>query len=144
MTFTLDLDIAATPAKVFAFVEDFTNTPKWYSAVKRVEHLQGAGGVGTQYAVHRELPSGAVVNTADVTSYVEGEEITFISVSGPTPFTYKYRVQSAPHGARLQLEGTISLAGLPGPARLLGPVAERLFKRGMRANLSILKDILEH
>lgn len=144
MTFTLDLDVAATPAKVFLFIADFANTPKWYSAVQRVERSQGTGSVGTQYAVHRRLPSGAVVNDVVVTSYVEDQEITFTSVSGPTPFTYRYRVRPAPQGARLQLEGSISLGDSPGPARLLGPVAERLFTRGMRDNLGTLKELLEH
>jgi carbon monoxide dehydrogenase subunit G len=144
MTFTLDLDVAATPAEVFAFIADFTNTPRWYSAVQRVEHLHGAGGVGTEYAVHRHLPSGAVVNTVEVASFVEGREVTFTSVDGPTPFTYRYRVKPAGHGTRLELDGTISSAGLSGPARFLGPVAEQLFKRGMRDNLGTLKDLLEH
>ncbi|MFF1876904.1 SRPBCC family protein [Leifsonia sp. NPDC058230] len=142
MTFTLDLDIAAEPAAVFGFVADFANTPLWYSAVQRVERLHGAGGLGTEYAVHRRLPGGAVVNRVVVTSYVDGREITLTSVSGPTPFTYRYSVESAPKGVRLLLEGTISAAGLSGPGRLLGPVAERLFKRGMRDNLRILKDII--
>jgi hypothetical protein len=143
MTFTLDLDIAATPAEVFAFVADFTTTPQWYSAVQRVELVRGNGGVGTEYALHRRLPTGAAVNTVAVTSYLEGQEITLTSVDGPTPFTYRYRVRPGPSGARLQLEGTISATGLSGPARLLGPVAERLFKRGMRDNLGTLREILQ-
>jgi uncharacterized protein YndB with AHSA1/START domain len=143
MTFTLELDIAAAPAEVFSFVADFANTPQWYSAVQRVERLHGSGDVGTEYTVHRRLPGGAVVNRMEVTSYVDGQEITLASVSGPTPFTYRYRVESAPKGARLLLEGTISAAGLSGPGRLLGPVTERLFKRGMRDNLGMLKGILE-
>jgi uncharacterized protein YndB with AHSA1/START domain len=143
MTFTLELDIAAAPADVFTFVADFATTPRWYSAVQRVERVGGDGGIGTRYTVHRHLPTGAVTNGVVVTRYEEGREITFTSVDGPTPFTYRYRVHSAPQGTRLQLEGTISTAGLPGPARLLGPVAEQLFKRGMRDNLSALRGMLE-
>ncbi len=143
MTFTLDLDIAAAPAKVFGFVADFTTTPQWYSAVQRVEHLRGVGGVGTEYAVHRRLPTGPAVNTVAVTGYLEGQEIAFTSVDGPTPFTYRYRVQPAPRGARLELEGAISAAGLPWPTRLLGPLAERIFEHGMRSNLGTLKALLE-
>lgn len=143
MTFTLELDIAADPAAVFRFIADFTTTPRWYSAVQRVEHVRGTGGVGTKYAVHRQLPTGPAVNTVAVTSYTEGEEITFTSISGPTPFTYRYRVIPTPRGTRLELEGTISAAGLPGPAGLLGPLAERIFQRGMRSNLGALRQLLE-
>jgi uncharacterized protein YndB with AHSA1/START domain len=143
MTFTLTLDIAAPPDAVFGFVADFATTPTWYSAVQRVDHLSGSGGLGTEYAVHRRLPSGAVVNTVSVTSYIEGREVTFTSIAGPTPFSYRYRVHPTRSGTTLELEGSISAAGLPGPARLLGPVAERLFTRGMRDNLGTLKHILE-
>lgn len=143
MTFTLDLDIAADPAEVFAFIADFATTPVWYSAVQRVKRVTGSGGIGTQYEVHRRLPSGAVVNTVAVTSYVEGQEVTFTSVDGPTPFTYRYRIEHATEGARLELEGAISADGLPGMARLLGPLAEPLFKRGMKDNLGTLKEILQ-
>lgn len=145
MTFTLNLDIAARPEEVFDFIADFANTPQWYSAVQRVDRKStpGGTGIGTEYAVHRQLPSGAVLNTVAVTSYIEGQEITFTSVAGPTPFTYRYRVHPAPNGARLELEGTINADGLPGPARLLGPLAERLFARGMRDNFGALKELLQ-
>jgi hypothetical protein len=143
MTFTLNLDLTASPADVFAFIADFTTTPAWYSAVQRVQHLHGTGGIGTEYVVHRQLPTGPAVNNVVVTDYAEGRGITFTSVTGPTPFVYRYRLTPVPHGTRLDLEGDISAAGLPGPARLLGPVAEGIFQRGMRTNLSTLKTILE-
>ncbi|MFF2496615.1 SRPBCC family protein [Agromyces sp. NPDC058064] len=143
MTFTLTLDVDAEPARVFEFIADFATTPQWYSAVQRVERVHGTGGAGTTYTVHRRLPSGPAANTVVVDSCTEGEEITFASVDGPTPFSYRYRVRPAPGGSRLELEGSISAAGLPGPARLLGALAEPLFERGMRSNLKTLKGILE-
>jgi len=143
MTFELNLDIAAPPARVFEFVADFTTMPRWYSAVRRVLRVDGTGGLGTRYEVHRDLPGGATVNDVAITSYSDGEEVTFTSLSGPTPFVYRYRVQPLRDATRLTLEATISGSGLPGPAALLGPLAERLFKRGMRDNLGTLKEILE-
>jgi uncharacterized protein YndB with AHSA1/START domain len=143
MTFVLSLDIVAPPARVFEFVADFTTMPRWYSAVRRVLVVEGTGDLGTRYEVHRDLPGGAAVNDVAITSYSNGEEVTFTSLSGPTPFVYRYRVQPVREGTRLTLEGTISASGLSGPAALLGPLAERLFKRGMRDNLGTLKRILE-
>ncbi|MET8083388.1 SRPBCC family protein [Micromonospora sp. NPDC005237] len=58
MTFHLDLDIAAPAGRVFDFVADFTTMPRWYSAVRRVERVGGAGGLGTRYEVYRDLPGG--------------------------------------------------------------------------------------
>jgi uncharacterized protein YndB with AHSA1/START domain len=143
MTFELTVDIAAPAPRVFAFVADFTTMPRWYSAVRRVERVDGAGGVGTRYEVHRDLPGGAALNEVAITSLVDGQEVTFTSLSGPTPFTYRYRVEPRGDATRLVLEGTISGAGLPGPAGLLGPLAEKLFKRGMRDNIGTLAAILE-
>ena len=143
MTFQLDLDIAAPAEKVFGFVADFTTMPRWYSAVQRVERVGGTRGLGTRYSVYRNLPGGPARNEVSITEYAEGEELTFTSLSGPTPFTYRYLVQPSRNTTRLILEGTISAAGLPGPAALLGPLAERLFKGGMRDNLGTLKHLLE-
>lgn len=143
MSFTLELEISASTQEVFKFVSDFTAMPLWYSAVDRVQRLQGNGEVGTQYSVFRQLPYGAAVNDVVVTNYVKGEEITFKSISGPTPFTYQYRVQPSPHGTRLHLEGAISTEGVPWLASLQDSFVERIFKRGMRTNLENLKEILE-
>lgn len=143
MTFQLRLDIAASPATVFAFVSDFTTTPEWYSAVHRVDCIGGTGGLGTRYEVHRQLPGGSAHNEVEITGYESGREVTFSSISGPTPFAYRYIVEPRDAATRLTLEGTIGAAGLTGPAALLGPVAERFFKRGMRANLDVLARILE-
>jgi uncharacterized protein YndB with AHSA1/START domain len=143
MTFQINLDITAPPAKVFEFVADFTTMPNWYSAVQRVQRVEGTGGLGTRYKVYRDLPGGPALNEVAITSYSDGEEVTFTSLSGPTPFVYRYHVQPIRDATRLTLEGTISASGLPGPAALLGPLAEGLFKRGMRDNLGTLKNILE-
>lgn len=143
MTFQLSLDIAASPATVFDFVADFTTTPRWYSAVQGVDRIGGASGLGTRYAVRRQLPGGPARNEVEITTYESGREVTFTSLSGPTPFVYRYLVEPDGHGTLLTLEGTISGAGLTGPAALLGPLAERVFKRGMRDNLGLLKEILE-
>jgi len=143
MTFQLSLDIAARPADVFAFLADFSSTPRWYSAVRRVDRTEGSGGPGTRYTVYRDLPGGTAKNEVAVTSYVEGSEVTFASQTGPTPFVYRYLIDPAGNGTRLTLEASISGEGLAGPAALFAPLAEGLFKRGMRDNLAQLRRIIE-
>ena len=103
MTFQLNIDIIAPPARVFEFVADLTTMPRWYSAVKRVQRVEGTGGLGTRYEVHRDLPGGAALNEVAITSYSDGEEVTFTSLSGPTPFVYRYRVQPSRDATRLTL-----------------------------------------
>jgi uncharacterized protein YndB with AHSA1/START domain len=143
MTFQLSIDIAASPATVFDFVADFTTMSRWYSAVQRVDRIEGTSGLGTRYAVHRHLPGGPARNEVEITNYESRREVTFTSLSGPTPFVYRYLVEPYGVATKLTLEGTISGAGLTGPAAILGPLAEGLFRRGMRDNLGLLKEILE-
>jgi carbon monoxide dehydrogenase subunit G len=143
MSFKLSLDVAARPDEVFDFVADFTTMPQWYSAVKQVDRVSGDGGVGTRYKVHRRLHGGPALNVVEITTLDNGRRVTFTSKSGPTPFVYDYRVMPTGATTRLTLEGSISGGGLSGPAALLGPVAESLFKRGMSDNLDELKGILE-
>jgi len=144
VTFTLALDIAAPPRSVFDFVADFTTIPRWYSAVSRVERLDGNGALGTRYRVHRHLPGGPATNEVEITELSDGDAITFTSTSGPTPFRYRYQVRATGTGTHLTLEGSISGQGLTGPAALLAPFAEGFFHRGMRDNLGALARILEH
>jgi hypothetical protein len=143
MTFQLSLHIAAPPVSVFDFVADFATMPRWYSAVQRVDHKEGTSGLGTRYIVHRHLPGGPARNEVEVTTYDKWHEVTFTSLSGPTPFVYRYLVEPDRDITELTLEGTISGAGLSGPAALLGPRVEGLLKRGMRVNLGVLREILE-
>ncbi|MEU5996101.1 SRPBCC family protein [Spirillospora sp. NPDC047418] len=144
MVFHLTTAIAAPPAVVFDFVSDLFTMPQWYSAVESVHLVEGSSRRDARYAVHRRLPTGRARNEVRVTSYIPDTEVTFSSVSGPTPFTYCYRVSPAPPGALLQLDGSITAAGLPGPAALLSPLAEQVFGRGMRENLLQLKTIIEN
>jgi len=111
--------------------------------VQQVDRIGGTSGLGTRYAVHRQLPGGPARNEVEITAYESGREVTFTSLSGPTPFVYRYLVEPDGHATQLTLEGRISGAGLTGPAGLLGPLAEGVFKRGMRDNLGVLKEILE-
>ncbi|UCR90126.1 SRPBCC family protein [Mycetocola spongiae] len=140
MTFTLNLEIAASPERVFNFVADFATMPRWYAAVTRVEKL---GAAGTEYAVYRTLPGGDVRNRVARTNFEEGKTVTFTSVQGPTPFRYRYTVEPVSGGCALELTGSIGAEGLTGPVRLLAPMAERLFAHGMRDNLGALQRLLE-
>ncbi|MEV4600560.1 SRPBCC family protein [Amycolatopsis sp. NPDC049253] len=143
MTFELTLTIDAPPEEVFEFVADFTTMPQWYSAVQRVDRLGKDTGVGTRYEVHRNLPGGPARNEVAITDLTPERAVTFTSLSGPTPFVYRYKIEPEQGKTQLTLEGTISAAGLPGPAALLGPLAEKLFKRGMQDNLGTLAEILQ-
>ncbi|MFB9834884.1 SRPBCC family protein [Actinoallomurus acaciae] len=139
MSFHISLDIDRPPAAVFAFIADFRTMPRWYEAVSQVTALPP----GTRFRMVRSLPGGPAHNDVEITTHIPGEQVTFTSASGPTPFRYHYRIEPNADGTRLTLEAEISGAGLPGPAAHLGGLAERLFRQGMKKNLHTLKQILE-
>lgn len=143
-SFVLRLDIARSVQDVFSFLADSETTPLWYEAVQAVRKLTpGPVREGTVYAMVRNLPQGRVENEAEVSELEVNERVTLRSLSGPTPFTYRYRLQPTGSGTRLTLEGEISGEGLTGPASLLAPLAGAFFKRGMAVNLRALKGHLE-
>ncbi|WP_117213123.1 SRPBCC family protein [Allorhizocola rhizosphaerae] len=138
MAFRISLDIERPPEAVFAYIADARHMPQWYEAVQSVTATSP-----TRFRMLRSLPGGQAENEVEVTGYRTDEEITFASISGPTPFEYRYRLERIPAGTRLTLDGEISAEGLRGPAAHLGGLAGQLFKQGMKKNLKALKQVLE-
>jgi uncharacterized protein YndB with AHSA1/START domain len=144
MAFTIEIDIDRPSEVVFGYLAQVENTPKWYSAVEEAEKLTSAPvSTGTRYRLLRQLPTGPAVNDVEVTEFTPNSVFTIASRSGPTPFTYRYRLSPQGKNTHLRLEGEISGEGLGRGFALVAPFAERLFERGMRANLGMLKQLLE-
>ena len=142
--FKIDIEVNAPQEVVFGYIADGSRAPDWYEAVQSVtKTTEGPTNRGTRYEFTRLLPQGTVVNEVEVSEFREPTVITFVSVSGPTPFTYRYRVDASAEGSKVTLEGSITGEGLRGPATLLAPLAARFFKRGMAKNLNALKTRLE-
>lgn len=146
MSFTIRTHIDRPVAAVYDYLADSTNTPSWYEAVHTASALDdGPPSIGKRYRLERRLPGIDAVNIAEITELEPDAVVTITSVEGPTPFRYRYVLAPEAAGRTLlQLEGEISGEGLPGPAAVLAPLAERLFANGMRANLANLKRILEN
>jgi uncharacterized protein YndB with AHSA1/START domain len=142
--FQLAIDIRRPPADVFAFIAEPQNMPLWYEAVQQVtETTANPTGAGSRYDIVRSLPNGPAQNDIEVVEYTLNHQVTIESCSGPTPFSYRYRVEPSHEDTTLTLNASITSAGLPGPAAHLGGIATQLFKHGMKQNLHQLKQILE-
>ena len=142
--FTIEIEIERPPEVVFSYLAQVENTPKWYSAVEKADKLTSAPvSAGTCYRLLRRLPTGPAINDVEVTEFVPNSAFTLASRSGPTPFTYRYRLSPQGKNTHLRLEGEISGEGLGRGFALLAPLATRLFERGMRANLAMLKQLVE-
>jgi uncharacterized membrane protein len=138
------VDIDRPPNVVFGYVSDVATMPRWYEAVQHVRPLEPHGsGAGSRYEITRRLPGGIVQNEIAITEYEPGQLVTIESVTGPTPFRYRYTVEPTGRGTRLHLEGRITGAGLPGPIARIDALATQLFKRGMGENLQRLRELIE-
>lgn len=143
-TFQIETEIDRTPSEVFAVLSDVRAMPRWYEAVKSVVALTPEiATLGARYEIGRTLPGGPVRNEVVVTELERDRLFTIESVSGPTPFRYRYTLVPSGNGTRLQLDARITGEGLPGPLAHVDVLATQLFKRGMGENLRQLKQVLE-
>jgi uncharacterized protein YndB with AHSA1/START domain len=126
--------IARPADEVFALLSDPTRFPLWNSAVVSVR------ATGSTYAMERALPGGQAHNELEITELEPPERFVIHTLSGPTPFTYRYRLASEDGATVVALDATVDVAP---PASLLGPIAARAVKRGIDANLATLRDTLE-
>jgi len=142
--FTIRINVDVPREAVFSYLADGSRTPEWYEAVQTAtKTTEGPTAEGTRYTFTRTLPQGEAVNDVEVSEFHEPHRIAFASRSGPTPFTYRYRIEPTGAGSRVTLEGSITGEGLRGRWALLAPLAGRLFERGMARNLESLKARLE-
>ena len=131
-SFTTSIHIDRPVEDVFTRVADPRGFPDWNSAVESVY----ATSVGQRYVMHRRLPGGRVTNDLEIFERQPPTTFAIRTISGPTPFVYRYRFEPADRGTLVTLDAEVEL---PGWAAL----AARGVKRGVDANLATLKSILE-
>jgi ligand-binding SRPBCC domain-containing protein len=126
---------------VFDYVSDPGTFPRWNSAVQAVRALSEDDGVDSaRYMMERDLPSGRAVNKLEVVAYERPTEFVVRTISGPTPFIYRYRFATENGETVVRLHAEVEFEGL---ASLLTPLAGRAITTGVDANFTVLKRILE-
>ena len=141
ISFHTSVGVARPIEEVFAYVSNPHFFPQWNSAVQAVQCTSGeASRLGSTYSMRRQLPTGVVDNELEIVGCEHPTEFTIRTVSGPTPFTYRY--QFDPDGADtvVHLDATVKLQGV---AAILGPLAAHAVRRGVDANFAALKLTLE-
>jgi uncharacterized protein YndB with AHSA1/START domain len=142
--FTNELAINRPKTEVFQYLGDVEKASNWYSAVTRVTALDDSKpGLGKHYLFERDLGGHRTVIEVEIAEWEPDRILALRSLSGPTPFAYRFTLKERAGATQLSLEGEISAEGLPGLLALAGPLAERAFSHGMRANLKALKTQLE-
>ena len=134
--FETSIDVARTQEDVFDYVADAGRLAEWNLAVTSVEPLPPTPG---HHRMRRQLPTGVAINEIAVSAR-RPLEITLQTLTGPTPFAYHYTFEPVATGTRITLRAQMELGGI---ARLAGPLAAQRLRRGVDANLSSLRSILE-
>ena len=128
----LTIEIARTPADVFAYLTDVSHVPEWQAGVKSAELH------GRRIEESRTLFGREIHTTLEIVDEEAPRLFTLRALNSPVPFTVRHELE--PDGAGgTQL--TVSAEGdVPGfAAGLLARRAERQFRK----DFDRLKQILE-
>lgn len=134
---TTSVTIDRPISDVFAYVSEPRNLPAWNSAVEDVRPLSlGSPGVGSVYAMQRQLPGGRATNQLEIVIRHPSSEFAMRTTSGPTPFLYRYRFVADDTSTVVEFGGDVDLPSV-------GGIAAQFVRRGIDHNLAALKRILE-
>ena len=120
------VDTTASPATVFAYLSDFTNTNEWDPGTVHTERVSGDGGVGTTYLntskfMNRETQLTYVVQThePDRLFALRGENETVVAHDS---------MEIAPQGAGSRVTYTADFE-FKGIARFVAPLLKPALKK---------------
>ncbi|MBN2155582.1 MAG: SRPBCC family protein [Candidatus Lokiarchaeota archaeon] len=147
MKFRTEVKINSPIEKVFSYIKDGNKLVKWNSAVKEVSHLN-FDGKDNEYQMIRKLPDKIVENIVKISDNEDENTIQIETVSGPTPFLYKYKLVPFRGTTNLILNADVDEEGV---LSLLGPkikvipkfVINKMVRKAINNNLFSLKVILE-
>ena len=136
--------IAASPQRVFAYIEDPANLPSYQATILRAES-DGPAAVGTRIRGTSKILGRTFDWTMEVTEHESPTRFALKSVEGKISFSAAYTLSPEGDGTRLnyRLDADAGLGGVFG--RIADPVVNKAYGRQIRADLETLSQILtEH
>jgi uncharacterized protein YndB with AHSA1/START domain len=126
--------------KVFAFLAEPQNLPKWQSNRVEIEQLtEGSLGVGTRVREVRRLGQRSSQNRAEVRVFEPNKRLELKTVTEPD-VTVSYSFEPEETGTRLKYRFVMLTSGL---MRLLEPLIANTIKKQSEADLETLKHVLD-
>jgi hypothetical protein len=136
------MDVAQTPERAFAMLDDLSKTPSWLERCTGIEKLSpGPNAVGTKlrYAYRDAGRSGTM--DGEITARVPNERLTFRYSDKMMDVTVDFRVAKRDAGARLVHAIEITPKSLPG--KLMSPLIRRMLPKQTISAMEKLKSLLE-
>jgi carbon monoxide dehydrogenase subunit G len=127
----LTIEIARTPAEVYAYLTDVSKVPDWQSGV-RAATLRDGRIEETRTLFGRELHT-----TLEIVEQEEPRRFTLRALNAPIAFTVRHELEPVEDGTRLTVVAESDVPGFA--AGLLARRAERQFRK----DFDRLKAILE-
>jgi hypothetical protein len=133
--------INRSPKDVFSFLAARRNDPVWMAAVVESRWLEPSGnpGVGRRGRMAMKTFGRRMEYLDEVTTYEPGRQIAHRTIEGPIDLNTACLCEPADGGCRT----TVVAEADKILARPLDPLLARLMRRGFRADLAKLKQILE-
>lgn len=134
--------INRTPDDVFSFLAVRSNDPVWMAAVVESQWLEPSEspGVGRRGRMAMKTFGRRAEYIDEVTTYEPGRQIAHRTIEGPIDLNTACLCRPADGGCRT----TVMAEAEKMFGRLLDPLVARLMRRGFKADLAKLKEILEH
>jgi uncharacterized membrane protein len=134
--------INAPARKVFEFITDAANLPVYDSSCIRAS-MDGPAALGVRMNGVTKLLGRELEWVTECTEFEPGSTLAAKSVEGKLSFEFRYVL--SPEGDATHVAYTITAeSGLGGVwGRLADPLVTKAEQRQVRANLGVLKDLLE-
>jgi uncharacterized membrane protein len=140
-SFEMTVEIDRPQVEVFAFLSDLENDPRWRREwVDAQRTSEGPIGVGTTTSLFAKVLGRRTEVVYAVTEYDPGRAVTWKTVRGPLPLTFRRSVEAEGDGTRVTMGYAGDFRGLLG---LLRPLIVPMGKRALRGDLPTLKQLLE-
>lgn len=133
--------INRSPDDVFAFLAVRSNDPVWMSAVVESEWLEPSAilAIGRRGRMAMKTFGRRTEYVDEVIAYEPGRQIAHQTIEGPFALNTACLCEPADGGCR----ATVVAEAERMVGRLLDPLVARLMRRGFKADLATLKEILE-
>ncbi len=139
---TTAIEIDRPRAEVAAYAADPDSATRWYGNIVAVEwRTPRPLAVGTEIEFTAEFMNRKMTYTYRITELVEGERLVMTTAEGPFPMETTYTWEDLDGGGTLM---TLRNYGQPtGFGRVSSPLMARAMRRANRADLRVLKKLLE-
>jgi carbon monoxide dehydrogenase subunit G len=135
------LEIRRPIEKVFTFVANFENEPKWQPGVmKTMKTSEGAIGVGTTFQEDVKFMGRRMRGTYEVVEYDPPRKFSIKATSGPFAYRANYMFVPVSGGTQFTGAGEIEPSGF---FRLIVPLSARMVGKQIEMGLTNLKRVLE-